>query len=244
MNTKEICTAETLTRIRDAERDSHLKAYANMSLFEKGTWLEKPIKAVTDLFPYLDQHSKLRILDLGSGIGRNSIPIAQRYPDCKIECVDILDYAVKKLDDYSIKYQVKENIEGIVMPLEKYVIRADSYDLIMAVSALEHIDRKNSFFKKLSEIRDGVREGGFVCLVMNSEVTENDKETGKMLQPQFEVNLTTEHMKRTLCEIFDGWNFFKFIVSSQHYDIPRENCVAELRTNVVTLVARKAVRES
>lgn len=232
--------AKSLNEIRRAERLSHLKTYADVALFEKGTWLEKPVKAVTDLFPYLDQHSKLRILDLGSGIGRNSIPIAQRYPDCRIECVDILEDAIQKLNDYSKAYRVSENIEGIVMPLEEYGIRADRYHLILAVSALEHIDREASFFKKLEEIRDGVREGGSVCLVINSEVEERDKKTGKICEPQFEVNLPTQDLRRALCEIFEGWRFLKFGVLGQRYDIPRENCVTELSANVVTLVAQKS----
>lgn len=228
-----------LTRIRDAERDSHLKTYSHTVLFEKGSWLEKPIRAVTDLFPCMDQYKKLRILDLGSGIGRNSIPLAQRYPDCKIECVDILEYAIERLNVYSEKYRVSQNIEGIVTPLEKYVIRGNSYHLIMAVSALEHIDCEASFLEKLKEIRDGVRQGGFVCLVINSQVTEVDKETGDPLVPQFEVNLSTENMKQILGEIFKDWEFLKFKVSSQRYDIPRGNRTADLSTNVVTLVAKK-----
>lgn len=232
--------AKSLNEIRSAERLSHLKTYADIALFEKGTWLEKPIKAVTDLFPYLDQHSKLRILDLGSGIGRNSIPIAQRYPDCRIECVDILEDAIQKLNDYSKAYRVSENIEGIVMPLEEYAIKEDRYDLVLAVSALEHVDQEASFFKKLEEIRDGVREGGFVCLVINSEVTEQDKKTGKICEPQFEVNLPTQDLRRALCEIFEGWSFLKFGVLGQRYDIPRENCVTELSANVVTLAAQKS----
>lgn len=88
-----------LSEIRDAERISHTKIYSKATLFEKGTWLEKPIKTVVDLFPFLDLHNPLRILDLGSGIGRNSIPFAQRYRDieCEIECVDILALAIDKL---------------------------------------------------------------------------------------------------------------------------------------------------
>lgn len=162
-------------------------------------------------------------------------------PGCRIECVDLLDFAIEKLREYGERYQVSRNIEGIVMPLEEYEIGADRYHLIMAVSALEHIDGERSFVNKLREIRDGVKGGGFVCLVINSEITEVNRKTGERLEPQFEVNLPTDKMKNLLNDIFAGWKVVKFKVTSQRYDVPRENCIADLKTNVVTLVAQKEV---
>lgn len=234
---------ERLQRIRNAEKNSHVETYSSTLLFEKGSWLEKPVRAVTDLFPYLDMFSGLRVLDLGSGIGRNCIPVAQRYHDCRIECVDILDFSMEKLREYSEAYGVSGNIEGIVMPLERFTICKEAYHLIMAISALEHVDGKQSFVDKLYEIRDGVKNDGFVCLVINSEVTEVSRENGKELEPQFEVNLSAEELKGLLVNIFEDWEILKFRMTEQQYDIPRGDGIAHLNTHVITLTARKRKTE-
>ena len=59
------------------------------------------------------------------------------------------------------------------------------------------------------------------------------------LLPQFEVNLLTEDLQKLLNEIFAGWEVLKSTVRTQQYDIPREGCISELSTKVVTFVARK-----
>lgn len=111
--------------------------------------------------------------------------------------------------------------------------------MILAVSALEHIDSKDSFVKKLEEMRDGIKPHGVVCLVVNSEVREKNRETGEDLFPQFEVNLPTEELREILQKTFTGWEVLKSTVREQKYDIPREGCISELCTNVVTYVARR-----
>ena len=46
-------------------------------------------------------------------------------------------------------------------------------------------------------------------------------------------------VKKLLEKAFTGWELIKTTVSKQNYDIPRDSCIAELSTNVVTYVARK-----
>ena len=112
---------------------------------------------------------ELRILDLGGGVGRNCIPFAQEYHDisCKIERVDLLDLAIEKLCENAREYQVDSYIEGIVMPIEEYFISENSYDFIMAISALEHVATEAALLKKLEKIRRGIRENGIVELTTN-----------------------------------------------------------------------------
>ena len=123
--------------------------------------------------------------------------------------------------------------------MDTFEIPEGSYDLIMAVSALEHIASREAFDKKLWEIRDGLRDRGVVCLIVNSGVTEHDKTTGEERYPQCEVNLSTQQMERLLTETFAGWEVVKHTVVHQKYDIPREGYISALETDVVTLVARK-----
>ena len=233
--------SERLNLIRQAEAESHTQAYSNHSLFSPGSWLAKPVKTVMDLLPLFEGYTDFRVLDLGSGVGRNCIPVAQHFSGipCRVDCVDILELAVAKLNDNAQQYGVADHIQGIVSAIDDYEITADSYDLIMVISALEHIASQSALEKKLAEIRDGLRHGGIACLIVNSGVIEHDKATGQELLPQFEVNLPTSQMQDLLEKTFAGWQVINHTIAHQKYDIPRENCVAYLETDVITYVVRK-----
>ena len=230
-----------LEQIRKAEASSHTEVYSNHALFSAGSWLAKPVKTVLDLLPLFDGYNSFYALDLGSGVGRNCIPVAQHFSGipCRVNCVDILELAIAKLNENAQQYSVADCIRGILSAIDDYEIAADSYDLIMAVSALEHIASRSAFEKKLSEIRDGLHHGGVACLIVNSGVVEHDKATGQELPPQFEVNLPTSQMQDLLENTFAGWQVIKHTIVHQKYDIPRENGIAELETDVITYVVRK-----
>jgi len=227
--------------IRESERNSHIELYSNEELYREGSWLNKPIKTVTDLFPMFADYKTFRALDLGSGVGRNSIAIAKHFQhiSCRVDCVDILELAIEKLQFNAEKYGVEHCIRGVVSAIEDYEIEENTYDLLLAVSALEHIDSVESFEKKLCEIVKGIRSRGIVCLVINSEVKERDKATGEPLSPQFEVNFPTEELQKLTMKTFSGWEVLKTTVREQKYDIPREKVTSALETRVVIFVARK-----
>lgn len=231
---------DILKSIRDAEKESHLEVYSTANLFESGSWLQKPVKTVTDLIPCFKDYNQIKILDLGCGVGRNCIPFAQEYKNkCRIDCVDILDFAIEKLNQNSTNYNVTNEINGIVATIDDFQIENNSYDLIIAVSALEHVDGIESFKSKLREISKGTKENGIVCLIINSQITETDKANGQKLIPQFEVNLKTEELIELLNKSFCGWEVLKSTVRSQRYDIPRGNIISDLTTDVLTFVAKK-----
>ena len=233
--------SDRINHIRQAEAASHTQAYTSHSLFSPGSWLAKPVKTVIEILPRFEGYTQFVALDLGSGVGRNSIPVAQHFSGipCRVECVDILELAIAKLNENALQYGVENCIRGIVSSIDDYEITADSYDLILAVSALEHIASSSAFEKKLTEIRDGLRPGGIACLIVNSGVIEHDKATGQELPPQFEVNLPTCQMQELLEKTFVGWQVIKHTIVHQKYDIPRENGLADLETDVVTYVVRK-----
>lgn len=232
---------EILNSIRNAEKKSHMEIYSTAKLFESGSWLQKPVKTVMDLLDNFNDYTELNVLDLGCGVGRNCIPIAQEFKniDCNIDCIDILDFAIEELNRNSIVYGVENEINGFISSIDDFEIEENRYDLILAVSALEHINSDVAFINKLEEIKNGTRKNGIVCLIINSEITEINKYNGQELVPQFEVNLKTENLIGILKKIFDGWKIIKSTVRNQRYDIPREGCVADLTTDVVTYVAKK-----
>lgn len=230
-----------LEYIRQQERLSHTEAYTTYGLYQQGSWLAKPVKTVLECLPFFENYTSLRVLDLGSGVGRNSIAIARRFRHipCRIDCVDILDLALEKLRENAENYGVSRSIRGYVTALENYPIPEDQYDLVLGISALEHAESEEAFIRTLEGIRDGIRKNGIVCVVINSDVQEADKLTGAQLPVQFEVNLSQDRLEFLLESIFAGWTVLKSGVREQRYDIPRENLISDLRTQVVTFVAKK-----
>ncbi len=232
-----------IAEIREAEKKSHIDVYTQKTLFEEGSWLAKPVKTVMDMLPLLDGKS-VRVLDLGCGVGRNAIPAARyfadRSVDCLVDCVDILELAVGQLEEYAKKYRVQNSIRGAVMLLEDFPIERESYDLIVAVSALEHVAGEECFFGMLQKIRAGVRPGGIVCIVTSSNITERDSGTGEPLCPQYEVNLRTDECMKALEEAFGGWEIIRRTVRGQQYTIPRGRMVS-LSADVVTWAVRRLI---
>ena len=230
-----------IDRIRENEKKSHTEIYQKETLYSSSTWLGKPIKTVKDLVPYFSNHESIRVLDLGAGVGRNSIFLAEQFKDkdCRIDCVDLLDIAIDKLHQNAAIHSIDRSINGIVASIEDYTIAPDSYDLIMAVSALEHVDSEESFVSKLKEIEEGIRDYGIVCLIINSEINEINIETSQELEPQFEVNISTEKMKNSLSDVFKNWTVIKESVVNQKYEIPRDGITSRLTTNVVTYVVQR-----
>lgn len=230
-----------LQEIREYEKQSHIDVYTNFELYSDGSWLKKPVKTIMDLLPHFSGYTHLNVLDLGCGVGRNSIAVAKYFSSipCRVDCVDILDLAVEKLSKNAEQFGVSHSIHGILSPIDAFTIPSACYDLIIAISALEHMDSKDSLIAKLREIKGGIRENGIICLVMNSEIKEYDITTGAALPAQFEVNLLTDELQDILCKNFPGWEICKLSRQHQQYEIPRKNHIADLQTTVVTFVARK-----
>lgn len=232
---------ERLARIRESERKSHTEIYTNEKLYNTDSWLQRPIKTVREVSSFFDDYEELRVLDLGSGVGRNSIFIAEKFKNINVtvDCVDLLEIAIEKLLENAKDHNVASSINGFCKSIEEYEIQKSSYDLIMAISALEHLETEELLLKKLVEIKEGVREKGIVCFVINSNITETNPETKEPLEAQFEINLSTKKIQSLIDVVFGGWEVLKSSVVAQEYDIPRKLCTSRLKSDVVTFVARK-----
>lgn len=151
-----------INQIRENEKMSHTKMYTDEKLYHTDSWLQKPVKTVREISSLFDNYTSLRVLDLGCGVGRNSIYIAKRFQsiNCSVDCIDLLPLAIEKLSQNAKEHNVSLNICGINKSIENYEISQNHYDLIMAISALEHVDSPDSFFAKLIEIKNGLRENG------------------------------------------------------------------------------------
>ena len=232
-------TRSRLEEIRKAEAASHTAAYGSLTLYAPGSWLSKPVKALGELLPLYEKRKGLRVLDLGSGVGRNAIACALALPDAAVECVDILPVAIEKLLENAERSGVRDAIRGIVEPVDSFAIEENGYDLILAASVLEHLDSRDSSIRKLKEMQRGIRPGGGVLIVMNTGVREWDAGTGEPLDPQFEVNLPTQEVRSLLGRTFAGWEVLWDKCIHYEYEIPRGDRTAVIAAEVVTFTARR-----
>lgn len=230
-----------LEEIRRAEAESHTAAYESLELYAPGSWLSKPVKALEALLPLYAEAEGLRVLDLGSGVGRNAIACARALRGATVECVDILPIAIEKLLENAETFGVSEQIQGIASPVDGFPIEAEAYDLILAGSVLEHLDSRECAVGKMREIAGGIRPGGAVLVVMNTGVREWDSETGEQLAPQFEVNLPPQEVRALLGEIFRGWEVLWDKTIHYEYQVPRGGRQAMISAEVVTFTARRTV---
>lgn len=194
-----------------------------------------------DLIPLLEDKENLKILDLGAGVGRNSIPIAKalKKNGVKVVCVDLLDSAINHLRNNSKQHDVEQEIIPVKADIDNYKIFQDTYDLILAVSSLEHISNEPMLDQVLDHVAEGTKIGGINGIIINSEVKEIDRETGKKLEAFIELNLSTKEIIEKLKKHFHDWKWLKQIVRPQEYLIKREEREVILKTKAITFIARK-----
>ncbi|MBD8034164.1 class I SAM-dependent methyltransferase [Solibacillus merdavium] len=227
--------------IRSEEKKYHEYCYDNYKLFEAGSWLYKPVKTVIDLLHVFDDKDNVKVLDLGCGVGRNSIPIAEaiKQKNGKIVCVDLLDSALQKLREYSKEYMVEEVILTEKADIGNYEININEYDLIVAISSLEHVQSELMLDKAIQQMVNGTQNNGINCIIVNSEVTEVDVVTNKRLDALMEINLSTKDMMAKISSFYKGWEVLKSEVKPLEYNITRNGRTVLLKTNAISYVVRK-----
>ncbi|WP_369903066.1 class I SAM-dependent methyltransferase [Bacillus manliponensis] len=234
-------TMNRITRIRKEEKEYHEYCYENYKLFVEGSWLHKPVQTVMDVIPFLQEKHHVSILDLGCGIGRNSIPLANAVKEQNgtVICVDLLPSAIQKLEHYSKEYDVQDVIQPVLCDIADYDIKENSFDFIFAVSSLEHVASEGILENVLKQTAHGTKTGGINCFIINCGVEEFDLETGNRLEALMEVNIPVEDMLEKLKHIYRDWNTLNIIVKPLEYKITRNGRPVLLKTHAVTYVVRK-----
>jgi len=235
---------ERIKNIRTEEKKYHDVCYDSYRLFEPGSWLHKPVQTVIDLLEEYKHKENLSVLDLGSGVGRNSIPIAEtmKNRNGRVVCVDILESAVDKLLEYSQEFGVEQFIVTRLSDIEQFTIEREEYDIIVAVSALEHVSSEIALKRKLKEMAAGTKINGANCIVIGSNIHEVKLENGLELDPMFEVNMTTDQMLELLDNQYVDWEIQKRLVKQLEYNIDRNGQPVKLTTDCITFAAKKIIQ--
>jgi SAM-dependent methyltransferase len=224
---------------RRKEIEYHEKFYAETKLFQQGSWLSRPVQVVLDNLSRLEKDN-IQILDLGCGVGRNSIPIAQQIQACKgkVHCIDLLPSAIKLLHHYAEHYGVTDTIIAQTVDIENFPIKKNTFDYIIACSCLEHISSETAFVAKLQEMKAGTKDGGINCVLMSSEVKEINVLSGDEQEGLIELNLSTEQVFSYLRELYSNWDVFIEKCVQQEIQEERDGNAIIFRSNWITFVAQ------
>jgi 2-polyprenyl-3-methyl-5-hydroxy-6-metoxy-1,4-benzoquinol methylase len=158
----------------------------------------------------------------------------------KVVCVDLLESAIAKLKSYSQQFGVEPYIVPVLSDIEHFSIEPNEYDIIVAVSSLEHVGSTQVLEQKLSEMNAGTRAGGTNCIIIASNIREMLLENKQELDPMFEVNLSTEKMIELLNQQFAGWEIEQLVVKSLAFEINRNGQPVKLTSDCITFVAQKS----
>jgi SAM-dependent methyltransferase len=228
-------------KIRKEEKKYHEHYYEDHKLYEEGSWLDEPVQIILDLADQVNIGQPMSILDLGCGVGRHSIPLAQKVQanDGRVVCVDLLDKAIDKLIHYSDQYQVRNVIYTEQADISEYKIPEGKFDYIVAASSLEHCKSRPKLKKVLDSMINGTKGGGINCIIMNTNIKEYDAKSGKQQDALFEVNMGKDEVLKLLRQHYKGWEELHVSDDFLELDISREDKPVLLKADSLTFAVRK-----
>lgn len=214
----------------------HEELYADASLGEEGTWLEKPHPLVFQALELLPDDRPVVAYDLGAGIGRHTVVMLDRLPDGSVvHAVDLLDSAIEQLR------QLTPTSGATRLEVQQQDLADLGFDgqadLVFAFSAVEHLPGRDAIRRLFMSIRSALRDGGVVALGVIVDRVEIDDD-GDPRAALVESALTTDDVDALLAEGLGDLTVVHRSVSRA--DIPEERDGEEytLASTLVTWIGR------
>lgn len=181
----------------------HQEFYAAAELGQAGTWLSRPQPLIISGLDRIDR--PVRAYDLGAGVGRHSIALAQRLPaGSRVVAVDLLDSALERLRANARRAGVADQITTVQADLHDFEFPAADAGLIVAFSALEHLPSTAALTSVLGRCRDATVPGGLNIFGVLTD--RHEDHGGTDVRPaQVELPMTASHALAELSSIYSSW---------------------------------------
>lgn len=224
---------------RAYERSYHEDLYGNHGLFEPGTWLYRPAAYAIKSFDLVPKQEHVRVLDLGGGVGRHSIPAAKYFGvNSEVVCVDLLDSAIGKLNLNAKAHGVDKNIVGAASDVEAYELGNRPYDLILSISCIEHVPTKKRLEELITRLQAATATGGIHCFMMIANNVWVDSSSGETLAPLIEQNLSSQETIEMLDRLYAGWKIYDQSTKDWQATQPIDGKETILKNTCVQLTAQ------
>jgi ubiquinone/menaquinone biosynthesis C-methylase UbiE len=169
--------------------------------------LESPDAKIPELIKRFAQTPSCRVLDLGAGVGRNAIALAEALPpDTRITCVELIQTASELTKQYAEQRNVSEKIIVVNKDFEAVTFPENEFNLVLGISTLEHCSNQESLIQLMKRVQTWTKSGGlhFISFSTGRKVVEHA--TGEPIETLVETRLQTEPWLAELNSIYEGWN--------------------------------------
>jgi len=121
---------------------------------------EAQIQLIKELSSRCNLKSKMKILDVGCGLGGTSMYLAKEF-DCVVTGITISSTQVEMANKISKDRQLNTQCTFLLMDAEKMTFPENSFDLVWISEALSHFPQKKLFFQNSARI---LKQGGRIVI--------------------------------------------------------------------------------
>lgn len=154
-----------------ATKQGFERSFSSGSFYNKQTQDEHHLKKILGFLPI---KADMKILDLGTGSGYLSFPIARKHPDISIIGLDIVEKALE-VNRFKAKEENNRNISFITYDGIDFPSSDREFDMVISRYALHHFP---DIQKSISEVSRVLKQGGFLFI---SDPTPNANDTSRFV---------------------------------------------------------------
>lgn len=194
----------TVHRARKREADYHRNYYSKHKLGDTGTWLIRPAQYAINSFKHLQAHAPT-MLDLGCGIGRHLLPFIDEFNEARAVGLDILPEAIEKLDTVIKSKGLTDRVRTVSVDIAEYNYGLQRFDLVLSISCLEHTASYRQLKDTITNLQKATKIGGVNCFMISTDVTWQNRNTGKKIKPVIEHSLDSNELEQYLRDKYESW---------------------------------------
>lgn len=146
-------------------------SFSSGDFYNKQTQDEHHLKSILDFLPF---KAEMKILDLGTGSGYLSFPIAKKYPNISVIGLDIVEKALD-VNRFKAKEENVQNISFITYDGIDFPFADHEFDMVISRYALHHFP---NIQKSISEVSRVIKQEGFFFI---SDPTPNVNDTSRFV---------------------------------------------------------------